>query len=83
MLFAGALCGLCIVWSYNTAASDHSAKAWLGCNGVIAGLLIAIGGVSFVVFDPKFTMAEAMLMDDPLSEQLRQNVEDVARLVVP
>jgi len=67
MVFAGALCGLCIVWSYNTAALDHSVKAWFAYNGVIAGLLIGIGGVSFLVLDPKFTMAEAMLMDDALA----------------
>ena len=68
MVMAGALCGLCIVWSYNKAVADHSTRRWFGYNGSCAALLIALGGVSFVVLDPKFTMAELLVSDDALVE---------------
>lgn len=68
MLLSGALSGLAIVWSYNTAVSPQSTTRWLIYNGVLVGLLVALGGLSFVLLDPKFTMAEAMAMDDALAE---------------
>ena len=68
MVLSGALCGLAIVWSYNTAVSPQSTRRWFVFNGVLVGLLVALGGMSFVVLDPKFTMAEAMAMEDALAE---------------
>lgn len=68
MLLSGALCGLAIVWNYNTAVSSQSMRRWFVFNGVLVGLLVALGGMSFVVLDPKFTMAEAMGMEDALAE---------------
>ena len=68
MVLAGAVCGLVIVWSYTKAVSEHSPRRWFVYNGFQIGLLVALGMVSFVVLDPKFTMAEAMVMDDALAE---------------
>lgn len=68
MVAAGALCGLVLAWSYRAAVPEHSSRRWLGYNALNVGLLVALGGVSFLVLDPRFTMAEAMVMDDPLAE---------------
>jgi hypothetical protein len=68
MVLSGALCGLAIVWSYNSAVSPQSARRWFIYIGVLVGLLIALGGLSFVLLDPSFTMAEAMAMEDALAE---------------
>ena len=68
MVFSGAVCGVVIVWSYSKAVSEHSPRRWFVYNGFNAGLLVALGAVSFLVLDPKFTMAEAMVMVDALAE---------------
>jgi len=68
MVLSGALCGLVVVWSYNSAVSPPSTRRWFAYNGVLVGLLVALGGLSFVVLDPRFTMAEAMAMEDALAE---------------
>lgn len=68
MLFAGALCGFVIVWGYTKVVVDHSPARWFIYNGCLVGLLVALGAGSFVVLDPRFTMAEAMVMDDALAE---------------
>ena len=68
MVLSGALCGLAVVWSYNKAVSPQFLRRWFVFNGVLVGLLVALGGLSFVVLDPKFTMAEAMAMEDALAE---------------
>ncbi|MEE8407401.1 MAG: hypothetical protein V3S32_09660 [Acidimicrobiia bacterium] len=68
MVFSGAVCGLVIVWSYSKAVPKHSPRRWFVYNGFNTGLLVVLGAVSFLVLDPKFTMAEAMVMDDALAE---------------
>lgn len=68
MLISGALCGLVIVWGYTKAVPDHSSARWFAYNGWLVGLLVALGAASFIVLDPRFTMAEAMAMDDALAE---------------
>lgn len=68
MLLAGALCGLVIVWGYTRAVQNHSTVRWLVYNGWLVGLLIALGAASFVVLEPRFTMAEAMAMENALAE---------------
>ena len=36
MLFAGALCGFCIAWSYRKGLADHSTAAWFRYAGLYA-----------------------------------------------
>lgn len=70
MVLAGALAGWSIVWGYETAVSSYSTGSWLRYNGACAGLLLALGGISLLMLEPRFTMAEAMVMSDPLAELL-------------
>ncbi len=64
MLFAGALCGSCIVWSYRKGVADHSTAAWFRYAGFFAVEVIALGAVSLAVLRPQFTMAELLVADD-------------------
>ena len=68
MVASGALCGLVIVWSYNKAVPDHSARRWFAYNGLNVGVLAALGALSLVVLEPRFTTAETQLMDDAMGE---------------
>jgi hypothetical protein len=64
MLFAGALCGFCIVWSYRKGVADHSTAAWFRYAGLYAAEMIVLGAVSLAVLRPRFTMAELLVADD-------------------
>ena len=68
MLFAGALCGFCITWSYRKGVAEHSTAAWFRYAGLYAAELIALGAVSLVVLRPRFTMAELMVADDAFEQ---------------
>jgi hypothetical protein len=70
MVFAGAICGAVIAWSYRAAVGDHTWPRWLGYNGLITTLLVLLGVASLLLLDPRYTMAEAMVLDDPLAELL-------------
>ncbi len=70
MMFAGALCGFCIVWSYRKGVADHSTAAWFRYAGLYAAEMIALGAVSFAVLRPQFTMAELMVADDAFDRLL-------------
>ena len=70
MLFAGALCGLCIVWSYRTAVANHSSPEWIRYAGLYAAEMIALGAVSLAVLRPRYTMAELMVADDAFERLL-------------
>lgn len=66
MLFAGALSGLAIQWSYRNGVRRHSTAAWFGYAGLLSAELIALGAVSLVVLEPRFTMAELLVRDDAI-----------------
>jgi hypothetical protein len=70
MVLSGALCGWSIVLSYQKTTTIHSWGRWAGYNGACALLLIGLGAASFLVLDPRFTMAEMMNADDALSRLL-------------
>lgn len=74
MLFAGTLCGFCIVWSYRTGVADHSTTAWFRYGGVYAAEMVALGAVSLAVLRPQFTMAELMVADDAFERLLPPSV---------
>ena len=70
MLVAGVICGLCLAWSYRTAAGGRSAARWYGYNTSYVLILLGLGAVSLVFLEPRFTMAELMVADDPLGDLL-------------
>lgn len=70
MMFAGALCGFCLVWSYRKGVADHSTAAWFRYAGLYVAEMIALGAVSFALLRPQFTMAELMVADDAFDRLL-------------
>ncbi len=74
MLFAGALCGFCIVWSYRKGVDDHSTAAWFRYAGLYAVEMIALGAVSLAVLRPQFTMAELLVADDAFERLMLPSV---------
>lgn len=49
MVVTGAVCGLCIVWSYTQAVERHSPALWFTYNAGCAATLVGLGGASFTV----------------------------------
>lgn len=74
MIFAGALCGFCIVWSYRNGVTQHSTGAWFRYGALHAVELIALGAVSLVVLRPRYTMAELSVVDDAFERLLLPSV---------
>lgn len=70
MLIAGVICGLCLAWSYRSTTGSRSAARWYGYNASYLLILMALGAVSLVVLEPRFTIAELMVADDPLGDLL-------------
>ena len=66
MLFAGALCGFSVAWSYRRAVVDHSTGAWFRYAGLYATELIALGAISVAVLQPRFTMAELLVAENDM-----------------
>lgn len=63
MLFAGALCGFSVTWSYRRAVADHSTVAWFRYAGLYVAEMVALGAVSLGVLQPRFTMAELLVSE--------------------
>lgn len=57
MLIAGAVCGLCIGWSYGLLVPEPSLASWLGYNLLYLLQLILLGIVSELMFEPQTTIA--------------------------
>jgi hypothetical protein len=68
MLVAGAACGFSLAWSYSATGGAPTARGWLTFNGIAVAILFGIGVASFLVFEPRVTMAQLMLADDPLGD---------------
>lgn len=82
MLGAGALIGLSLVWSYRSGAVRHSTGAWLGYAGVHVVEVVALGAVSFLVFRPRFTMAELLVAPDAFDQLISPSMPLIAAAIV-
>ena len=74
MVFAGALCGFAITWSYRSVVAMHSPGSWLAYNGLFVGEMIALGAVSLLVLQPRWTMAELLVADDAFERLLPPSI---------
>ncbi len=72
MLVAGALCGLCISWSFGLLVERPSPRSWLLYNMVLNGMLILLGVVSLLLFEPTTTMAALVASNGPPMDLLGQ-----------
>ena len=63
LLIAGAICGLCLGWTYGLLFEKPSLSAWLQFNALFVGMFVLIGLVSVLVFEPVTTLAAVMASD--------------------
>jgi hypothetical protein len=61
MMVAGALCGVTVAWSYARLFGRRlSTASWAGYNALYVGLLVLLGLVSVLVFEPIVSAAELL-----------------------
>jgi hypothetical protein len=72
MLIAGALCGLCIGWSYALLTQMPSTGSWWRYNMLFVGLLFLLGVVSVLIFEPTTTIAALSAANEPPDQLIRQ-----------
>lgn len=72
MMIAGALCGLCIGWSYALLVDKSSIGNWLGYNLLYLAMLMLLGAASVLVFEPIVSMVSLMALNGPPDELIRQ-----------
>lgn len=68
MLIAGALCGLCLGWTYGLLVRSPSLFSWIGYNSVFIVMFILLGVVSVLIYDPFTTVAVLIDNDEPPGE---------------
>lgn len=65
MLVAGAVSGACIAWSYALGVGNQTVQSWIRYNMLYVAVLIALGVVSLLVFDPVTTIPELLKSNEP------------------
>jgi hypothetical protein len=68
MMVAGALCGLCLGWTYGLMFDSASLGSWVVFNVTFTAMFIALGAVSVAVFEPVATVAALVEADEPPGE---------------
>jgi hypothetical protein len=74
MTVAGAICGLCLAWSYRLLFPRPSARTWLLYNLSFVPLFLLLGLVSFALYDPVYTIAGLIAGVEPAGQLLRQGM---------
>jgi hypothetical protein len=72
MLVAGALCGLCLGWTYGLLFEAPSIPSWLQYNALYVGMFVLIGGVSVLVFEPVTTISVLIASNSPPDHLFKQ-----------
>jgi len=72
MLIAGALCGLCVGWTFWLLIKHPSAARWIQYNMLHVAMFVLLGAVSVVVYDPVTTVSALIAANEPPNELFRQ-----------
>jgi hypothetical protein len=72
MLVAGALCGLCLAWSFGRLFRPPSIASWLLYNLVYLGLFVFLGIASLIFLEPVATVTELIVANEAPHELIRQ-----------
>jgi hypothetical protein len=72
MLIAGALCGLCLAWSYGRLFRPPAIPTWLLYNLVYIALFFLLGILSILIFEPVVTIPQLIVANEPPDELIRQ-----------
>ena len=65
MLVAGAICGVCLAWSYSLVVSTFAVRNWLRYNLFYLVMFVALGLTSMVAFEPVTTIAALLQTNEP------------------
>jgi len=65
MMVAGALCGLCVGWSFSLLDSAPSIWGWIRYNLLYVGMFGVLGAVSVILFEPVTTIGELIAANGP------------------
>lgn len=74
MLFAGAICGLFLGWSYVLLVKAPTRGGWLRYNAMYLLLLLVLGPVSLIVFEPVISISELLSSANGLPADLVRRV---------
>lgn len=72
MLLAGALCGLCLAWSYSLIVPQPTIRSWLQYNGLYLIMFVGLGLTSLAAFEPVTTIAALLLANEPPRQLIGQ-----------
>jgi len=72
MMIAGALCGMCIGWSYALLVKIPTIGSWWRYNMLYVALLALLGATSILVFEPTTTMAALIAANAPPDQLIGQ-----------
>jgi hypothetical protein len=65
MLVAGAICGVCLAWSYSLVVPTYAVRTWLRYNLFYLGMFVALGLTSMAAFEPVTTIAALLQTNEP------------------
>ena len=68
MVVAGALCGLCIAWTYGRLFESYTIGTWVGYNAIYLVMFAALAAISVAVFEPVTTMAALINRGGPVDD---------------
>jgi hypothetical protein len=72
MIVAGAVCGLCIAWSYGLLVGAPSTGSWLGYNVLYVVMFALLGVTSVLVYEPVTTIGALIEANEPPDELFGQ-----------
>jgi hypothetical protein len=72
MMVAGAVCGVCVGWSYGLLVEAPSTGSWLRYNVLYVALFVLLGAASVLVYEPVTTIATLIEANEPPGELFGQ-----------
>ena len=72
MLVAGALCGLCLAWSFTLVVPRPTIRNWLQYNSLYLIMFVALGLTSLAAFEPVTTIAALLQTNEPPRQLIDQ-----------
>ncbi len=68
MVIAGALCGMCIAWTFVRLVQQRTMWSWIGYNAIYLALMVGLAATSMIVFEPVTTMAAVIASAGPVDD---------------
>lgn len=82
MMTAGALCGLCIAWSFAVVITRPSLASWLRYNALLVAMLALLGLTSVLFFRPVTTIPALFQLPGPPTNLFRQALPMTAAFTI-